>query len=469
MSVPSFSLGDDLLGRAAKRRRARSARVASWDHTGLNEDAFVVMPGETAVLADLEGPGAITHLWFVQGCRLVLGPGLFDARQAGTAMVEFNNALGYNWEINDADYYRNVIIRMYWDDQEHPSVVAPLGDFFCVGNSMPASFQSLPFTVSVKEDSERKYGGPAAFNCFLPMPFNSRARIEVENQGDAAYMQYFYVDYELYAEDLPEDTLYFHAQWRRNNPCDGWGPDLQVNSLETQVPNLDGKDNYVILETEGAGNYIGCNHTVTHFTGTWWGEGDDMIWIDDDFRADGSTSWPPSMHGTGGEDYFSHGWGMQKINYPFQGTIIHEDDVPGYQISYRWHLADPVRFEERIKVTMEHGHANHLSDDWASTAYWYQTLPGPRFDVPPADQRLPRRWESPSMKDLPAPDRGRLDDLRKAMYEQRDARMAEFTAQRQEWLERRAEESRQRSAKNAEYAREVRRRFIARRRTDSGT
>ncbi|MFF4689959.1 glycoside hydrolase family 172 protein [Streptomyces sp. NPDC001307] len=460
MSVPSVSLGDDLIGRAAKRRRSRSARVASWDHTGLNEDAFVVMPGETAVLADLEGPGAITHLWFVQGCRVILGPGLFDARQAGTAMVEFNNALGYNWEVNDPDYYRKVVIKMYWDDQEHPSVIAPLGDFFGVGNSMPASFQSMPFTVSVKDDSERQYGGPAAFNCFLQMPFNRRARIEVENQGDHPYVQYFYIDYELFAEELPDDTLYFHAHWRRNNPCNGWGPDLQVNSLETQVPNLDGKDNYVILDTEGAGNYIGCVHTVNHFTGTWWGEGDDMIWIDEDFDPDGTAGWPPSMHGTGGEDYFSHGWGMQKINYPFQGTIIHEEDVPGLQVHYRFHLADPVRFNERIRVTMEHGHGNHLADDWSTTAYWYQTLPGPRLDILPVEQRLPRKAEGPSIRDLPTVDRTKLDPLRQSMYEQRDARMAEFTAQRNEWFERRAAETRERAAKNRELAAAVRAKFM---------
>jgi len=164
------------------------------------------------------------------------------------------------------------------------------------------------------------------------MPFNKRARIEIENQNDEAYFQYFYIDYELYPESLSKDTLYFHAHWRRENPTNGWAPQsIQTNSLETQVPNLDGKGNYVILETEGAGQYIGCNHSVAHFQGTWWGEGDDMIFIDDD-------TWPPSLHGTGGEDYFSQGWGMQKNAYQFCGTIIHEEDVPNYQVSYRKYM-----------------------------------------------------------------------------------------------------------------------------------
>jgi Protein of unknown function (DUF2961) len=189
-------------------------------------------------------------------------------------------------------------------------------------------------------------------------------------------------------------------------------------------------------------------------------QGDDMIWIDEDFNPDGTTSWPPYMHGTGGEDYFSHGWGMQKINYPFQGTIIHEEDVPGLQVHYRFHLADPVRFNERIRVTMEHGHGNHLADDWSTTAYWYQTLPAPRLDILPVEQRLPRKAGGPGMNDLPTVDRAELDPQRRRMYEQRDARRADFTAQRNEWLERRAVESRERTTRNTELAAEVRAKFL---------
>ena len=135
---------------AARRKVARSARVSSWDQSGLNEDAFVVQPGETAVLADLEGPGTITHLWFVQACRRVLGPGLIPYSASGVAMLEIPNALGLNFEDSDPDYYRKVLVRMYWEGSETPSVLAPLGDFFCLGHSMAANFQSMPFTVGVK-------------------------------------------------------------------------------------------------------------------------------------------------------------------------------------------------------------------------------------------------------------------------------------------------------------------------------
>lgn len=449
------SLGNHLLADITRHRISRSARVSSWDQKGLNEDAFVVLPGESMLLADLEGPGAITHLWFVQTCRKILGPGLIPYSKSGVAMMEIHNALGLNYEANDPDYYRKVLIKMYWDDSETPSVLAPIGDFFCLGHSMAANFQSLPFTVSVKPSEEKKFGGAAAFNCYLTMPFNKRARIEIENQNDEAYIQYFYIDYELYAEPLPKNTLYFHAHWHRKDPTNGWAPSgIQTNSLETQIKNLDGKDNYVILETEGAGHYIGCNHSVLHSQGTWWGEGDDMIFIDDD-------TWPPSMHGTGGEDYFSQGWGMQKNAYPFCGTIIHEEDVPNYQVSYRWHLADPVRFCKKIKVTLESGHANHLRDDWSTTAYWYQTLPGPRLEILPVARRLPRKPEIlPPIPDLSELDISNLSLEKREKLSQHKERYDLFVKDRNEWLERRAKDSRERAMNNTQICKDIRRRFL---------
>ena len=129
--------------------------------------------------------------------------------------------------------------------------------------------------------------------------------------------------------------------------------------------------------------------SVAHFQGTWWGEGDDVIFVDD-FDE-------PTILGTGSEDYFNHAWGMQRNASLYSGTILHEGDTDGYQVSYRFHVADPILFNTGIKVTMEHGHGNHLSDSWASTAYWYQDAPGSDLTVPPADQRpAPKRtWDRP--------------------------------------------------------------------------
>ena len=448
--MASISQGN-LLASVAQRKVGRTARVSSYDHSGLNEDAFVVLPGESAVLADIEGPGKITHLWFVQTCRRILGPGLIPYSKSGVAMMEIHNALGLSYEDSDPDYYRKVIIKMYWDDSETPSVIAPIGDFFCLGHSMAANFQSLPFTVSVKPSEEKKYGGSAAFNCYLTMPFNSRARIEIENQGEDAYFQYFYIDYELEPQPYdPKELLYFHAHWRRENPTNGWAPNaMQTNSLETQVPNLNG-DGYTILETTGSGTFIGCNQSVLHHQGTWWGEGDDLIFIDDD-------KWP-SMHGTGGEDYFTQGWGMQKNAYPFCGSIIHEEDVPNHQVSYRWHLADPIRFEKKIKVNLEHGHANHLRDDWSTTAYWYQNLPGPNLDIQPVEERLPNR---PTVKPPhEAAENRPLTDSQKKMVAQREERLRAFVEDRNKWLQRRAADSKERSKKNIEAAKDIRKRFM---------
>jgi hypothetical protein len=385
-----------LLADLTRTRDARTARSSSWDQTGRNRDNWLIMPGEERILADIEGPGCITHIWMTQSCRLHPGPGQIPADVVGVPMLEIHNALGVSWEVVDPDYYRKVVLKMYWDDQENPSVVAPLGDFFGLLNSLSGSYESLPLSVSAKEPELHTFGGSAAFNSYFQMPFNSRARIVVENQNDVPYLQYFYVDYELYPQPLGGDVAYFHAHYRQARPNQGWGPDLQANSIEVTIPNLDGKDNYVALETEGKGHYVGCNLAVRHFQGSWWGEGDDMIFIDDD-------TWPPSLHGTGMEDYFGHAWGMQHNSYLMNGTIVHEEDVPGFHHSYRFHLVDPIRFTTRIKVTFEHGHANHLSDAWSSVAYWYQTLPSPALEIPAVQERLPLRPRDEVVaRDLPA-------------------------------------------------------------------
>lgn len=136
-----------------------------------------------------------------------------------------------------------------------------------------------------------------------------------------------------------------------------------------------------------------------------------MIFIDDD-------TWPPSLHGTGTEDYFNHAWGMQRQAYSFHGAIVHEGDVPGYAVSYRFHGPDPVRFNNRIKVTIEHGHANHLADDWASTAYWYQVGSPTAVSVPPVADRLPNRPTAEPAVVPYRPDQGlasQVDEARDAL------------------------------------------------------
>jgi hypothetical protein len=440
-----------LLADLTRVRDARSARSSSWDQSGRNKDNWVVAPGVSVVLADIEGPGCITHIWMTQSCRITPGPGLIPPDLVGVPMLEIHNALGVNWEIVDPDYYRKILLKIYWDDQENPSVLAPLGDFFGLMNSLSGNYSSMPLSVSAKDAEVHTFGGSASFNSYFQMPFGRRARIEVENQNDIPYLQYFYIDYELYRDELPDDTAYFHALWRREMPCDGWGPDLQTNSYEVgTVPNLDGAGNYVILDVEGEGHYVGCNLAVRHFQGSWWGEGDDMIFIDDD-------TWPPSLHGTGSEDYFGHAWGMQHNAFPMCGTIVHEEDVPGFQHSYRFHITDPVRFTKRIKVTIEHGHANHLADDFSSTAYWYQKLPTPPFGIAPVEDRRPRRPTGPGPAPPPHPTTDAQRQARAGAAERNDA----FQEARRAFLAGRAAETQASSEGNAAQAADIRRRYVA--------
>lgn len=361
---------------------ARSVRASSWDQTGRNKDYWLIDPGQTVTLAEIEGPGCINHIWMTSFCRNIIGPSIQDPVLGSNVapVTEMENAIGVNWEVNDPDYYRKVLIKMTWDDQETPSVLTPLGDFFCIGHSMPASFSSIPFHVSSRPQEECTFGGTASMNCYFPMPFNGKAKIEIVNENERSMGLFFHIDYELYREK--QDRLaYFHAAWYREKPCCGWGDDLAVNTPEVNsVANLTGEDNYVFLDIKGEGHFVGCNLSVAHFQGAWWGEGDDMIFVDGEEI--------PSINGTGSEDYFNHAWGMQKNQSLYSGTIIHETTVQGYQVSYRFHITDPIHFKTGIKVTMEHGHANHLSDDWASTAYWYQTLPSEGVTILPVKERI---------------------------------------------------------------------------------
>ena len=326
----------------------RTRRVSSYDVTGRNADAWWIEKGETRVLADIRGPGRITHLWMTQ-----------------------------------PHHYRSVLLKMTWDNAKHPSVLVPLGDFFGLGHTIVNSYQSALFSASTFQNNKMEQG--CALNCYVTMPFRERALIELVNESGEKHPQYFYVDYESYDTPAAGEELYFHAEFRRENPFGGWAHEIIVNTPEANVVNKGRtayNNNYVILETKGRGHYIGCNMSITNFQGTWWGEGDDMIWVD-------GYKWPPDLHGTGSEDYFNHAWGMQKNAFLRNGSSIHEADTGGYQTSYVFHLENPVRFTRDIKVTIEHGHANHVCNEVSSVAYWYAAEPSRAQTPPPAAKRAP--------------------------------------------------------------------------------
>jgi hypothetical protein len=352
--------------RVDKGRHSR--RSSSWSETGDNRDRLSIVRGDTRTLLDVQGPGCVTHIWIT--CTSL-----------------------------ERSYLRKLLLKMYWDGEAEPSVLVPLGDFFGVGHAKTVNYASLPMVMAVRDG--------AGLNCYFPMPFSDGARIEVSSENFVTETRLYYnIDYETW--DKPEDGLgRFHACWHRENPCDGIvePPEMDNHTFQHAGSNLSDEGNYVILDAEGAGQYVGCNLSIHNLRrgkdrGNWYGEGDEMIFIDGDNEG---RRWPPTMHGTGTEDYFNTAWGpAEKFYSPFFGlTIPGGYDFSGQIAWYRWHLLDPVRFQKSIRVSIEHGHANRRSDDYASTAYWYQLEPHKPFGILPVGQRLPRA----DFPELEAPDK----------------------------------------------------------------
>ena len=338
----------------------RARRESSYDRTGGNDDRVHIPAHESRAIADITAAGEIRHIW----------------------MAVFTD---------DPYYLRRCTIRMWWDGEDKPSVECPVGDFFCLGHSQSYTMSNACFSTSVND--ERYQGEGVALNCWVPMPFRRSARVEFENGTDAEVLLYYYVDWREY-DSLPEDTFTFHASWRRENPC------VTPPGADTEH-NLTDEYNFLLLYAEGAGNYLGVNMSIDNITGEWWGEGDDMIFIDrPEGTRDRGGDWPPDLHGTGSEDYFCHAWGMQSTTAPYSGESWCEDkfflrahNCNGKVAIYRFHVADPIPFREKIRVSIEHGHANDRSDDYAVTAYWYQSEPhsDKSFEpLPPIEERLPR-------------------------------------------------------------------------------
>jgi hypothetical protein len=323
-------------------------RASSYDRSGGNADFRTIAPGETLTLLDAAGPGLITHVWFTIAS-------------------------------DDPHHLKALVLRMYWDGESTPSVETPVGDFFGLGLGDYFLYQSVPLSV----------GADKALNSFFPMPFQKHARITVTNEGaikvDAFY---FNIDYRAYTRAWPADILYFHAQYRQAAPAHGWtnqwksNGDADVNDKK----NLNGEGNYIWMEATGRGHFVGVTMSVLENQDGWWGEGDDMFFVD------GETL--PSINGTGSEDYFLGAWdfGGRTFSYGLFGApVVGQEKAGGRWSLYRFHLDSPIPFTKSLRATIEHGHANHRSDNFFSVAYWYQTEPHETFpDLPTLEQRIPR-------------------------------------------------------------------------------
>ncbi|NSW56846.1 MAG: DUF2961 domain-containing protein [Armatimonadetes bacterium] len=282
--------------------------------------------GATFTLCDIHGSGAIQHVW-----------------------------------MTPTGHWRFAILRIYWDDQDTPAVECPVGDFFACGWGKYAPVSSLPVCVNPG----------SAFNCYWEMPFRKRCRMTVTNIASEAMTLYYQIDYTL--TEVPEDCAYFHAQFRRTNP-------------------LPYKDVYTILDgVRGRGQYVGTYMAWGVNNTGWWGEGEIKFFMDGDGEF-------PTICGTGTEDYFCGSYNFenrdthqyQEFTTPYAGLcqVIRPDGVYSSQTRfgmYRWHIMDPIRFEEDLRVTIQAlgWRSDHrylpLQDDIASVAYWYQTLPTAPF------------------------------------------------------------------------------------------
>lgn len=292
-----------------------------------------LQPRETVIVAEIEGPGAIQHIW---------------------------NTVHPDW-------WRKLILRIYWDDEEMPSVETPIGDFFCNGWGQRCNVNSLPIAVNPA-------GG---FNSYWEMPFRKKAKITLENLTEEECRGYYYqVDYTL--TDIPDDYAYFHAQFRRSNP-------LPYKEVHTLLDGVTGKGQYV-------GTYLAWQVNNTG----WWGEGEIKFYLDGDGEF-------PTICGTGTEDYFGGAWNFEHpqgqygvFSTPFLGMpqVIMSGEGGLYRSQqrhgmYRWHVLDPIRFDENLKVTIQAlgwrngGRYLPLQDDIASTVFWYQSEPHAPFPTLP--------------------------------------------------------------------------------------
>jgi hypothetical protein len=341
----------------ARAQNYRSLKQSSFDRSGGNADAWPIQAGATKEVFAAEGPGVITHIWFTIAAQ-------------------------------GADHLKEIVIRMYWDGNAKPSVEVPAGDFFGLNLGQYFIYQSAFLNCSPVK----------ALNSYFAMPFRKSARITATNEGKHNVGAFYSnIDYQI-VPSLPDEVLYFHAQYRQATPNKPTMNDWQSNGDANKLKNPDGKDNYVFLETRGRGHLMGVTLGVLQNQDYWMGEGDEMVFVDDESH--------PLITGTGSEDYFNGAWDFGgrdtaiPFGYLYNGApfMVAPERPGGRYCLYRWHADNPITFTKYLKHTIEHGHANHRADNFFSVAYWYQAGAYTDFPTLPAvESRIPR------LKAVPGP------------------------------------------------------------------
>jgi hypothetical protein len=353
--MPAFNGLHLSLGNLSRLSQAQTRSISAENPTGEKGK------GGTAV----EGTGQYAARELGQGWKVSPSINLASHAAVTLADIEGPGAIQHFWLTVHPAWWRRIVLRFFWDDEDTPSVEAPLGDFFCNGWCVRCNIASLPVAVNPA-------GG---FNSYWEMPFHKRARITIENVSpEECRGLYYQITYAL--TDIPDDVAYFHAQWRRNQPL----PYGQVHTL------LDG--------VRGQGHYVGTYLAWGVNNNGWWGEGEIKFYIDGDQEF-------PTICGTGTEDYFGGAWDFEQpqgqycvFSAPFSGLpqVIKADGL--YQSQqrfgmYRWHVMDPIRFQHDLRVTIQalgwrsEGRYLPLQDDIASTAFWYQAEPHAPFPTLP--------------------------------------------------------------------------------------
>jgi hypothetical protein len=326
----------------ARAQKHKSLKQSSFDRTGGNRDSWRIPASGVQEVFRADEPGVISHIWFTISAQSDM-------------------------------HLKELVLRAWWDESPKPSIEAPIGDFFGLNLGSYFNYQSEYLACSPGK----------SLNCYFAMPYRRSARLNVTNEGKREVGSFYSnIDYMAISGRL-EDAMYFHAQYRQSAPC------VPVVSAGPKI-NLDGQENYVYVEARGRGHLMGVTLGVLQNANGWWGEGDDMIFVDDPSK--------PLINGTGSEDYFLGSWdfggrdGAQPFGYAMYGAplIVNAERTGGRYCCYRWHGDNPVTFERYLKHTMEHGHANDRGDNFFSCAYWYQSAPFTDFPaLPPVEQRTP--------------------------------------------------------------------------------
>lgn len=293
--------------------------------------------GETVVLCDIAGPGTIRHIWMTGGFR------------------------------NRTKALRSMVVRAYWENQEHPSIECPLGDFMGNAHAKVNSYQSAVHSTGIN----------SAFNIWLPMPFAENAKMTLTNEGGEKVTLFYQIDYTI-GDRHPEKLGRLHVCFRRQNPT-ALTEDFEILPLR-----------------KGEGRFIGTVLGIRTLSGNWWGEGEIKIFVDGDTEF-------PTICGTGSEDYVCLSYGMQQTPFAYHGCSWNQD---GFISMYRWHLPDPIYWKEECRITIQQigwsresqektGSALYeREDDWCSATFWYEPVPSTRLPAfPDLESRVADLWE----------------------------------------------------------------------------